>query len=166
MDSVDIKHFLNWLEIRERHGQDVGCANQLRADADHSALLGRLRRGLEPLPEPPPLAMSYPWYSLIEEGRDEAFEVYLFEHENSILPKGSLVIEQTAWKVLETLGPEVWVATYFVPDVDAIEKLRKTPEWKQGGSIPKKLSDSRWKVYSPGPHPQVPDRKLWMIERV
>lgn len=167
MDSPDIKHFLRWLEIRERYGQDVGSAGQLYADADHSALLARLRAGKEPFPEPPPLAMSYPWYALLENGRGEAFRVKEVEYENWIIPKDHLIIDQTGWKIIERLEPEVWIVAYYVPDVEAIEKLRRTPgEWKKGGPLPKKISDSRWKVYSPGMHPQVPEEKLWTIERV
>ncbi len=165
MDSADIKHFLNWLEIRERCGQDGGDALQLRCDADHSSLLRRLLKGKEPLPEPPPLAMSYPWYELIDEGRAEAFEVYLVGEDHGLFPAGTLIIEQSAWTVLETLGPDSWVATYRVPDEKEIQELRRKREWQNYKGIPKKLSDSRWKVYTPGPHPKIPERKQWIVER-
>lgn len=109
--------------------------------------------------------MSYPWYELLENGRAEAFEVYLYPYDNAVFPKGSLVVEQTPWTVIETLGEDSWIATYKVPDVEAIAALRRTPEWRKGGPLPHKLSDSRWKVYSPGPHPQAPERKRWIVER-
>jgi len=167
MDSPDIKHFLRWLEIRERHGQDVGSAMQLYADADHSALLSRLRAGKEPFDEPPPLAMSYPWYELLEKGRADAFSVQEVEYENWIIPKGHLIIDQHGWKIIEKLEPEVWIVTYYIPDVKKIEELRRTPgAWNRDVKLPKTLSASRWKVYSPGIHPQVPERRLWILERI
>lgn len=40
----------------------IASTGQLIPDVDHSALLYRLLRGRDPLPEPPPLAHSYPVY--------------------------------------------------------------------------------------------------------
>ncbi len=57
-----------WLRIRaqypDRHGPltDPRVLTQLGADVDHSALLFRLLRGREPLPEPPPKEHAYPVY--------------------------------------------------------------------------------------------------------
>lgn len=37
------------------------------ADYDKSALFERIRSGLQPLPEPPPIGYSCPWYAVVED---------------------------------------------------------------------------------------------------
>lgn len=58
-----------WLRLKAKHEgrYDSGILHRLAADADHSALLHRLFSGKEPLPEPPPLHMSYPDYEKAEQ---------------------------------------------------------------------------------------------------
>jgi hypothetical protein len=63
-----MRQMRRWIELRLRHEQRVTTSgydrafNQLIPDIDHSALLFRLLRGREPLPEPPQTEYSYPVY--------------------------------------------------------------------------------------------------------
>lgn len=66
-----LRQFSRWLRLKEEHERDFGRGEkrwypgELRRhipDVDHSALLFRLLRGREPLPEPPPLENGYPVY--------------------------------------------------------------------------------------------------------
>ena len=105
--SADINALLRWLEIRAKHGIPFpGSLWSLNIDASKSALLDRLLEGKEPLPEPPPLSFSYPWYTLIEEGAGISHTVFELTAE-------WLVVNQYRWKILEKLGPTSWVVTYF-----------------------------------------------------
>lgn len=101
----EIECLLRWLELREAGANYRPLSNTLRIDVAHSALLRRLLDGKEPLPEPPPKAMSYPWYDLVEQGKGEPFEV--FE-----LNSKELVINQYRWRILEKIGPQEWTVTY------------------------------------------------------
>ena len=57
---------LTWIEtVRKAYGNPAWLPTE--ADLVKSALLERLRNGLDPLPEPPPVGMSCPWYALIED---------------------------------------------------------------------------------------------------
>jgi hypothetical protein len=53
-----------WLEVLAESNYGMPTSS----DVDHSALLHRLLEGKDPLPDPPPRSMSYPWYELIEKG--------------------------------------------------------------------------------------------------
>lgn len=59
---------VRWIELKRQWEKPFG-PDELPTDADiaHSALLARLLRGKEPLPEPPPEAFSYPWYEVVED---------------------------------------------------------------------------------------------------
>jgi len=65
-----------WIELCEDNG--IQCVNS--PDADHSALLQYLLRGNAPFEKPPPLAYSYPWYSIVE-GNKEMIELDELEDE-------------------------------------------------------------------------------------
>jgi hypothetical protein len=64
--------FTRWLALKEKHEPSHRTGGGLRwkpheltqinADVVHSALLHRLLRGREPLPEPPTLRHAYPVY--------------------------------------------------------------------------------------------------------
>ena len=64
-----MRQMSRWLRLRVQHESNLRIRHpdprgitQLAADVDHSALLLRLLRGREPLPEPPPLEHAYPLY--------------------------------------------------------------------------------------------------------
>lgn len=67
------------------------------ADIDHSTLLDRLLNGKQFLPEPPPLAFSYPMYSLAETGSYTPHEVLIDKDHNSV------VIDQSRWQIVQVL---------------------------------------------------------------
>jgi len=99
-----------WLRVRIEHQgapQEVKDVwQQLTADIDHSSLLERLLDGKEPLEVPPPLAFSYPWYDLVENGSVEGgFEVAIYpEGVPSIqLQFPAANIAQGIWHIIETV---------------------------------------------------------------
>jgi len=90
-----------WLAIRGKPGD-----SQIAADIDHSALLKRLLAGQEPLPQPPPRALSSPWYDLIETGHGTAMDVV----EYTTTP-GMLSVNQSGqWKIVEKRADGSYVA--------------------------------------------------------
>jgi hypothetical protein len=98
-----------WLEI--------GYPNEAPtpADAWHSALLGRLLAGKDPLPEPPPLAFSYPWYGLIENGRAEGyFDLHVYPEGVPIYSdnKPSVMICQSRWVIEQALSHGEYIVVY------------------------------------------------------
>lgn len=110
--SIDC--LLRWLRVREEAGHPFPQSlRQLEADIAHSALLTRLLEGKDPLPEPPPRAMAYPWYELIEKGRAEAYEV--FELTGGV-EEGSgyqvLVVDQYPWKIVKKVSEDEYLVTY------------------------------------------------------
>jgi hypothetical protein len=133
--------------------------------------------GVEPFPEPPPRAYSYPWYELVEKGAATPMEVCLIPTE-----PGTLAIEQFRWKILKKLGEEDWEVSYEIPDKEAWKRIRiENPHVvedarRMGRSvpIPHVLSESRWRVWCLGPRPVEPGwvrdknsplAKMWRIER-
>lgn len=91
-----------------------------------SCLLGRmLYEGKPPLPKPPPLAYSAPWYSLIEEG-----VAHLSDHDVYPLPSGPVVLVcQHRWTVVEP-QPNGWLLTN---DGDDRWMLRRYMEGEEPG---------------------------------
>jgi hypothetical protein len=162
----DLEPLFRWLEIRETNGQDIGDWLQLRIDADHSGLLQRILKGGFVAPEAPPTACSYPWADLIKTGKGEPFEVWEPHPENSWAPKDTVIIDQSWWYLIERLGEDDYIVTYKTPDVERIAKERAAGTWSKVEGIPMKASSSRWRVHSPGPHPRIPERKAWVIERL
>lgn len=164
MDSPDA--FFRWLEIREENGIPLTTVQQLKIDADHSSLLARLREGGDVFPEPPPRAHSYPWCDLIKTGRALPFEVF----QSRALHAGSdvLVIDQCdEWRILERLGEDQYIATYRIPDKEAMDKLRTQQGPRElSNETPMKLSASRWKVYVQGAMKNAPERRQWVVERI
>jgi len=102
-----------WLRVRIEHQdapQEVKDVwQQLTADIDHSALLGRLLDGKEPLDIPPPLSYSYPWYELVENGSVEGgFEVGIYPDGVPIfqLQFPAAHIAQGIWHILEIIDED------------------------------------------------------------
>jgi hypothetical protein len=78
-------------------------------------LLVRLLSGRDPLPEPPPLAFSYPWYQLIEQGWDEGYM------DIGVYPEGvpvyqdeqpSIMICQARWLIEEKVSATEWIVAW------------------------------------------------------
>jgi hypothetical protein len=69
-----------WCRVQEDAGKKpASCFTQLAADFAHSALLTRMLDGKEPLPQPPPVSYSYPWYILMERTGTHRAEVHFRE---------------------------------------------------------------------------------------
>lgn len=108
--SQAIKAIEKWLEIREKNGiKNPHDGHQLYVDAVHSSLLKRLFMGIEPLPQPPPKAFSYPWYSLIETGEGESFDVHLAP---MFGPDAISISQNPHWKIKEKHSDTHYVVTY------------------------------------------------------
>lgn len=152
-----------WIEVRQNLGKGFPSGLlTLRCDLDHSALFRRLLEGKAPLSEPAPRAMSYPWYNLIEDGVGYPSDVW----RSTTLEKDEIVIEQLAWKVLETISEEEdheeWIASYEVPDVKFMQEAareacmtiedwcedqeKESQKQRKSWHPPKTLSDTRWRV--------------------
>lgn len=113
-----------WAETCEEWGR---AARVDVTNINHSALLQRLLAGKVVHPEPPPLAYSYPNYSLLDEGWCEPVEVWhpaKMGIETNSLGPDTLLVDQHRWRIIETLGEEDWVVTYLIPDREAIDKAR------------------------------------------
>lgn len=115
-EQQDIVHkVLLWLDIHDdpEHKIPVGYS-QRRTDAAHSALLSRLLEGKPPLPQPPPRAFSYPWYKLIDDGKDENCEVCL----GTGYYKGQVIINQAPWNLISQVSETEFLVEW------AVTKLR------------------------------------------
>ena len=146
------------LEIREKNGIEYPKdLNQLKITAIKSALLQRLLEGKEPFEDPPPLSMSYPWYSLIEDGYGSPWEAW--EADVAFFGAQTIVIDQCPWKLIEQLGDRDWVVTYPINRGDF-----NNPETK--------FSDTRWRVRAVGCRWPQPASKsdssnfYWYIEKI
>ncbi len=107
-----VKCMTKWLTIREEQGHDISPqASQLKADIDHSALLKRLLSGKEPLPLPPPHSFNQPWYSLIEEGRADKVNAFIYENYQG-LPLPTAVIDGFPWTLVERLSDSAFLVSY------------------------------------------------------
>lgn len=109
-----IECLIEWLRIREREGVPFPTSLlEFVTDIDHSALLQRLAKGKEPLPAPPPLSFSYPWYELMEQGYAEPIDVWVGDKTtNEMFGYRAIVINQTPWKVVEQTSDEEYILTY------------------------------------------------------
>lgn len=124
-----------WMQIRVENGQrEIHDARDFEIQADHSlrgGLLGRLLiDGKEPLPHPPPVSFSRPWYGLIEKERT----VLDGDFVGPELDGDRILVCQAVWKILHRVGENYVVAWH--PDEDGEApwgrwKLEKIPEgWK------------------------------------
>ncbi|MBM3105569.1 hypothetical protein IIE18_10500 [Pseudomonas sp. V1] len=81
-----------------------------------SALYQRLRDGKQPLVLPPPLNHSYPWYEVVETDRvfaplDEPCQFEPFDEYETDSEVDAVLIEQTAWLVLERISDQEMIVT-------------------------------------------------------
>lgn len=97
--------------IRTARGSSVGYpADWLPSESDFtkSALFERLRSGKEPLPEPPPLGMSCPWYAVVEDpGPHYVFDVHIPDDRH--LGPDPIVVLQNVYRIVERCGPQSFV---------------------------------------------------------
>lgn len=130
-----IQAIAQWMRIRLENGQcEIRDARDFEIQADHSlrgGLLGRiLIEGKEPLPHPPPVAFSRPWYSLIEKGKT----VLDGDFVSPGIGKDKLTICQSQWTILHRVGENYIVVWH--PDKKGESpwgrwKVEKVPEgWK------------------------------------
>lgn len=155
-----------WLEIREQCGLPLrDDPDGLLVDLEHSSLLRRLLLGQPPLDEAPPVRFSYPWYALIETSEGRPYEVWVPEP-GLLGDEASIVIDQTRWRVVTTLGEQDWIAAYYTPDTKLIADLKASGQWEARllkGGRPMRSSATRWRVHCEG---KVDGRNQWLIERV
>jgi len=149
--SKDINIFLKWIEICQKHGRDVmSDYTSLRINSHKSALLERMLSGLDPLPNPPPLSFSYPWYTLIEDGIDYPLEVFKPSAQfTEYFKHPMLVINQSFWRIVKEIGPDEWEVTYTYNESD--KKVTAPDTWivkcvgirNEGGDSP---FDKFWEI--------------------
>lgn len=115
-EDLSINTLLKWLKIREENGISFPTELiQFEIDIRKSALLTRMLGGKDPLPEPPPKAFSYPWYSLIEQGEGDPFEVVEvdpFEVVEVGKDLTRILIDQHIWDVIKKISDTEYQITY------------------------------------------------------
>lgn len=148
---------LQWLDIRSQYiNSSINeHLSQLSADLDHSSLLDRLCQGKEPFDVPPPRAMSYPNYDLLE--NDECFPLEVWESKGDDWGMGCVVlgIDQALWKVVEKRGEDDWLVKY---EIGHCLNEGGSPRW----------SKTTWRVYKIGSRTDIREgilKHLWKIEK-
>ncbi len=121
----------------------------------------RLLDGKAALSFPPPKSMSYPWYSLIEDGYGHPYEVWKVDDKisSSITDYPAIVIDQSPWKILEELKEDEWIVTYPYGKV-ALNHFKE-----------ENFADGKWHVYPigsrvPQRHGDFSSNKLWEIKKI
>lgn len=153
-----IKQLFQMWDVRMSQGMEwPSNYNQFKIDCMKSALLQRLLRN-EPLLEiPPPRSFSYPWYGIVDDGYGCPTEVWCSD--GHFLGADVVVIDQCAWKLLETLGDNEWILT---------RPNRRDCEWTN----PEHFAKERWHIYPVGcryPRPKDPNDNwfyLWYMEKL
>lgn len=132
--------FVHALDDYNRITEAVGYEwkNNIGPNLDHSSLLWRILHKKPLYKFPPPTAMSYPWYDLLDKGMitDALVSVADYEYIRQRFGGPALNINQTLWKLDETVEPgKVYLASWphYVLKVKA-EFLFKEHGWE------------RWKV--------------------
>lgn len=97
------------------------------ADFDKSALLERIRSGLKPMDEPPPVGYSCPWYALVEDkGPHYIFDV---SETANFLEENQILAAQNRFTIYERRGDK----DYIVGDVRGTSyrfRLYYDAEWR------------------------------------
>lgn len=133
------KAIFRWLEIRhewdDERLQAATSSNHLQTDAWHSGLIGRLLAGKPPLPKPPPLRHSGPWYDLVDEGSallSKRFDgITELTPSNSILTADSLLLVGGVWVIEDRYtanGAPAWKARW--PGAKARSKPFAPAPWR------------------------------------
>lgn len=115
-----LKAVLTWIIIAY-----PDAISNLRSDMWHSALLSRLLDGKEPLAQPPPIASSYPWYGLVDNGEGKAATVFepTWDFTDN---KKYLSIEQSFWEIIEKVNNEEYIVRW--QDQEELYKVTKSDE--------------------------------------
>ncbi len=120
-----------WLEVLEKEKMGFPAdLDQLRCMLDHSSLIHWINEGNEPLPEPPPIRFSRPDHNAVVDKKFTPLEVWVLGGEG---PEPKLIVDQSRWKIIETLGEQEWKASPAINRKD------------------KEHSDSIWHFRSTGP---------------
>jgi hypothetical protein len=125
---------LQWIRTAKAAGYTFQGEDGLPSEADvwHSALLERLLRGEPPLPTPPPLFFSYPWYELVENG-EAVLDARCVS--TTWVEYGLILIGQAVWKIHKTLDNYDYVVEYHEPE--------RTPDvWRL-----QKQEDGTWRLW-------------------
>ena len=140
LSAYKVADVVRWLEIRETVGRPMpDTVAELLIDMGHSSLLARLASGLPPLPDPPPVAFSYPQYAWAETGEGTPFEV------RYDAKRGELLVDQCWWRVFEILSHQEWLVGYYAP--------RRSQT----------VHPSRWRVWRTG---EANGRATWALKRI
>jgi len=95
-----------WMKIAEQEGYTIPSDYLgFNIHATKSALLKRLLSGKKPFKFPPPRAYSYPWYSLLEEGKYAGF-MGCYNHDDK------LNLSQYLWHIVEKLNDGTYLLSY------------------------------------------------------
>jgi hypothetical protein len=102
------KQIMLWIRTVRETGKKYGLiyygSDWLPSDADFdkSALFERIRSGLAPMDEPPPVGYSCPWYALVE----DAGPHYIFDvsTDANFLEPDEILAAQNRFKIYERRG--------------------------------------------------------------
>lgn len=100
-----------WIHLAQIHRYG-GEWTPTEADIAHSGLLERLLDNRDPLPLPPPLAWSYPWYSIVEKGVSYFTSTRPDWFTSDNFPNHVVICQHPGWEVKRHLDPAGWVLTH------------------------------------------------------
>jgi hypothetical protein len=116
--AATAKSVVLWIKTARAAG--YGGQDWLPSDADisKSALFERIRSGKAPLPYPPPVGYSCPWYAVVEDPGPHFVSWHDEPSSFCKLDQSTITIMQTSWAVVEKIS-----------DIDYILKdgYRETP---------------------------------------
>jgi len=124
------RHMRQWIEVAREWRYS---AEWLPTDADisKSALLERLRNGLEPLDYPPPLGMSCPWYAVVEDaGPHYVFDVHRGDGQHPLFPKDTISILQHQYKIDIERGEQDFIVRDGTVETPYRFRLWYDADWK------------------------------------
>jgi len=122
-----------WMRIRTKENCGRYDFEGLKCDLDHSALIHWLCQGNAALDVRPPVRMSRPDHRAGVNGRFTPYEVTLFGG------GPLLIVDQEGWTVVETRGPDDWIAVYTVagsPGHSPPWRVRRTEEGWEAVRLP------------------------------
>lgn len=136
-----VKATVTWVDIARTFKYDEHWTPSI-ADIMKSALLRRLLMGQEPLKVPPPRAYSYPWYKLIDSGRDYFLHLEKGGADGGVIkPYGRLgeagdymvICQDPSWKIIGMDADDNFKVTYTGKDIFCYRPLRDDEEHPQCG---------------------------------
>ena len=132
-ERVLFQQVMLWIKTARAAGEKYGLTTYTKdwlptdPDFDKSALLERIRSGLPPMDEPPPVAYSCPWYALVE----DAGPHYIFDvsTDSGFLKEDEILAAQNRFKIYERIGDK----GYLVGDIRGTSyrfRLWYDPDWQ------------------------------------